>query len=146
MLAGLSALHGAGRALALWLARLSLQWQREAAKRMPVASGDVRKVVGQPVFMPLYPCAPLLHWALDCRLYSALASAHALAALAVPSACMSVRGAVPKGWQVCMAELSCGDAQASKDVWWRLPPVLWPQDLCGGLRRRCRQAGRVASV
>ena len=44
-----------GRAIALQLARLSRRWQAAAAKRMPIATGDVRKVVGQPIFMPLYP-------------------------------------------------------------------------------------------
>ncbi len=44
----------AGRRLSLWLARLGQQWRREAAARMPEASGDIREIVGQPVFVPLY--------------------------------------------------------------------------------------------
>lgn len=44
----------AGRKVSLWLAQLGRQWQREANARMPSASGDVREIVGQPVFVPLY--------------------------------------------------------------------------------------------
>ena len=40
--------------MSLWLAQLGRQWQREANARMPSATGDVREVVGQPVFVPLY--------------------------------------------------------------------------------------------
>ncbi|KAL3130704.1 hypothetical protein ABBQ38_000053 [Trebouxia sp. C0009 RCD-2024] len=45
---------GPGRQASLWLARLGQQWRREAAGRMPEASGDPREIVGQPVFVPLY--------------------------------------------------------------------------------------------
>lgn len=43
-----------GRRVSLWLARLGQQWRREAAGRMPEATGDIREIVGQPVFVPLY--------------------------------------------------------------------------------------------
>lgn len=43
-----------GRAFALWLAQIGLRWRAEAASRMPTASGDIREIVGQPVFVPLY--------------------------------------------------------------------------------------------
>ena len=43
-----------GRALALWLAQLGIQWRSAAASRMPTATGDIREIVGQPVFVPLY--------------------------------------------------------------------------------------------
>ncbi len=48
--------HGlrAGRAVALWLANLGQQWRAQAARRMPVARGDIREIIGQPVFLPLY--------------------------------------------------------------------------------------------
>lgn len=45
---------GPGRALALLLARQARGWERTAAERMPEATGDVRQIVGQPVFVPLY--------------------------------------------------------------------------------------------
>eukprot|EP00877_Chromochloris_zofingiensis_P008598 jgi/Chrzof1/3992/Cz13g16110.t1_CYP97A1[v5.2] len=45
---------GIGRWLALLLAQLGQQWRRAAAKRMPEARGDIREIVGQPVFIPLY--------------------------------------------------------------------------------------------
>jgi len=38
----------------LRLARQARVWERTAAERMPEASGDVREIVGQPVFVPLY--------------------------------------------------------------------------------------------
>jgi hypothetical protein len=44
----------AGRAVALELAKLGRQWRSEAAKRMPEARGDIREIVGQPVFLPLF--------------------------------------------------------------------------------------------
>lgn len=44
----------AGRLLALLLAKLGRQWRAEAAARMPEARGDIREIVGQPVFVPLY--------------------------------------------------------------------------------------------
>ncbi|WPT10956.1 Protein LUTEIN DEFICIENT 5 [Picochlorum sp. SENEW3] len=45
---------GVGRALSFWLAKLGIQWRRIAAERMPTATGDIREIVGQPVFIPLY--------------------------------------------------------------------------------------------
>lgn len=44
----------AGRALSLQLAKIGKGWQREAAERMPTATGDIREIVGQPVFVPLF--------------------------------------------------------------------------------------------
>ena len=44
----------AGRAVQLQLARLSRRWRAEAMSKMPVASGDIREIAGQPVFVPLY--------------------------------------------------------------------------------------------
>ena len=43
-----------GRGVALALARLSRRWRAEAMSKMPVASGDIREIAGQPVFVPLY--------------------------------------------------------------------------------------------
>ena len=43
-----------GRFLALLLARLGREWRAAAAARMPEARGDIREIVGQPVFVPLY--------------------------------------------------------------------------------------------
>ena len=43
-----------GRWLSKWLADRARQWSREAALRMPEARGDIREIVGQPVFVPLY--------------------------------------------------------------------------------------------
>lgn len=40
--------------MALNLAQLGRRWRSEAAKRMPEARGDIREIVGQPVFVPLY--------------------------------------------------------------------------------------------
>jgi hypothetical protein len=45
---------GPGRAAAYFLAQLAQRWRRAAAERMPVATGDIREIVGQPVFIPLY--------------------------------------------------------------------------------------------
>ncbi|KAI8106875.1 hypothetical protein M9434_001529 [Picochlorum sp. BPE23] len=45
---------GVGRALSFWLAKLGIQWRKIAAERMPTATGDIREIVGQPVFIPLY--------------------------------------------------------------------------------------------
>ncbi|GFH09755.1 cytochrome P450 [Haematococcus lacustris] len=36
------------------LAQLGRSWRAEAAQRMPEARGDLRELVGQPVFVPLY--------------------------------------------------------------------------------------------
>ena len=52
--AGPTPLIFSGRAFALWLAQIGLRWRAEAASRMPTASGDIREIVGQPVFVPLY--------------------------------------------------------------------------------------------
>jgi beta-ring hydroxylase len=43
-----------GRAAAFELAKLGQQWRRVASERMPEARGDIREIVGQPVFVPLY--------------------------------------------------------------------------------------------
>jgi beta-ring hydroxylase len=43
-----------GRGVSLSLARLSRRWRAEAMSKMPVASGDIREIAGQPVFVPLY--------------------------------------------------------------------------------------------
>ena len=43
-----------GRGVALALARLSRKWRAEAMSKMPVATGDIREIAGQPVFVPLY--------------------------------------------------------------------------------------------
>ncbi|KAL4447666.1 hypothetical protein ABPG75_004885 [Micractinium tetrahymenae] len=45
---------GPGRALAMQLAKIGKEWQRRAAARMPTATGDIREIVGQPVFVPLF--------------------------------------------------------------------------------------------
>ncbi|KAI3429441.1 hypothetical protein D9Q98_005535 [Chlorella vulgaris] len=45
---------GPGRALAWRLAKIGQRWQRNAASRMPTATGDIREIVGQPVFVPLF--------------------------------------------------------------------------------------------
>lgn len=44
----------AGRALSMRLAKIGQRWQRNAAERMPTATGDIREIVGQPVFVPLF--------------------------------------------------------------------------------------------
>jgi hypothetical protein len=36
------------------LARIGRVWRGEAAKKMPVARGDIREIVDAPVFIPLY--------------------------------------------------------------------------------------------
>lgn len=54
MLSTLSTGRPAGRFLALILARLGREWRAAAAARMPEARGDIREIVGQPVFVPLY--------------------------------------------------------------------------------------------
>jgi len=45
---------GPGRAVAYQLAQIGQRWRRVAATRMPTATGDIREIVGQPVFIPLY--------------------------------------------------------------------------------------------
>jgi beta-ring hydroxylase len=37
----------------LQLAIIGRQWTANAAKKMPVATGDIREIIGQPVFIPL---------------------------------------------------------------------------------------------
>jgi hypothetical protein len=44
----------AGRWIAKKLADAGLEWSRRAASRMPEARGDIREIVGEPVFVPLY--------------------------------------------------------------------------------------------
>ena len=44
----------AGRWFAKQLALLGQQWSRNAAQRMPQASGDIREIVNEPFFVPLY--------------------------------------------------------------------------------------------
>ena len=46
--------HFAGRVIALQLAKAGQKWRSDAAKRMPEARGDIREIVDQPVFVPLY--------------------------------------------------------------------------------------------
>uniref|UniRef100_A0A7S0RBW3 Cytochrome P450 n=1 Tax=Chlamydomonas leiostraca TaxID=1034604 RepID=A0A7S0RBW3_9CHLO len=45
---------GLGRWVALQLAKQGQAWRAAAAQRMPEARGDIREIVGQPVFVPLY--------------------------------------------------------------------------------------------
>lgn len=40
--------------MALVLARAGREWRAQAAARLPTATGDIREIVGQPVFVPLY--------------------------------------------------------------------------------------------
>ncbi len=42
-----------GRFIALQLANLGREWTANAAKKMPVATGDIREIIDQPVFIPL---------------------------------------------------------------------------------------------
>ena len=37
-----------------WLARLARTWRADAAERMPEARGDIREIIGEPVFVPLF--------------------------------------------------------------------------------------------
>ena len=46
--------RAAGRALSYALAKEGQKWRAAAAARMPEARGDIRQIVGQPVFVPLY--------------------------------------------------------------------------------------------
>ena len=50
----LGLLCAAGRAVALQMAKRARTWQRAASELMPEATGDIREIVGQPVFVPLY--------------------------------------------------------------------------------------------
>lgn len=43
-----------GRWLAKKLAEAGQDWSRRAAAEMPSASGDIREIVNEPVFVPLY--------------------------------------------------------------------------------------------
>ena len=43
-----------GRGISAGLAKISRKWRAEAMSKMPVASGDIREIAGQPVFIPLY--------------------------------------------------------------------------------------------
>eukprot|EP00798_Chlamydomonas_sp_ICE-L_P019303 gene19303-25951_t len=45
---------GLGRIVSFQLARLGRFWIGQAQKRMPVATGDIREIIGEPVFVPLY--------------------------------------------------------------------------------------------
>ncbi|KAL6779702.1 CYP97A5 [Auxenochlorella protothecoides x Auxenochlorella symbiontica] len=45
---------GPGRALSYKLAQLGSRWKWNAARRIPEARGDIREIVGQPVFLPLF--------------------------------------------------------------------------------------------
>lgn len=47
----------AGRGLAYQLAKIGKSWRSAAAVRMPEARGDIREIVGQPVFVPLQKLA-----------------------------------------------------------------------------------------
>ena len=42
------------KSLILTLTKTQKKWKREAESQMPVASGDIREIAGQPVFVPLY--------------------------------------------------------------------------------------------
>jgi beta-ring hydroxylase len=43
----------AGRPVWRWLWWQEVEWEKVAKDRMPEASGDVREIIGQPVFIPL---------------------------------------------------------------------------------------------
>ena len=47
----------AGRNIALKLAKAGKEWKAAAAVRMPEARGDIREIIGQPVFVPLQKLA-----------------------------------------------------------------------------------------
>jgi beta-ring hydroxylase len=49
----------AGRKLALRLAKAGKEWKAAAAVRMPEARGDIREIMGQPVFIPLQKLATI---------------------------------------------------------------------------------------
>ena len=46
-----------GRNIALRLAKAGKGWKAAAAVRMPEARGDIREIIGQPVFVPLQKLA-----------------------------------------------------------------------------------------
>ncbi|KAK9917377.1 hypothetical protein WJX75_003717 [Coccomyxa subellipsoidea] len=50
---------GPGRGLAYQLARIGKEWRAAAAVRMPEARGDIREIVGEPVFVPLQKLAAI---------------------------------------------------------------------------------------
>ena len=43
--------------MALKLAKAGKEWKAAAAVRMPEARGDIREIIGQPVFIPLQKLA-----------------------------------------------------------------------------------------
>ena len=48
-----------GRNIALKLAKAGKEWKAAAAVRMPEARGDIREIIGQPVFVPLQKLATI---------------------------------------------------------------------------------------
>ena len=54
-----SPLSLAGRNIALKLAKAGKEWKAAAAVRMPEARGDIREIIGQPVFVPLQKLATI---------------------------------------------------------------------------------------
>ena len=57
----------AGRGLAYKLAKVGKEWRNAAAVRMPEARGDIREIVGQPVFVPLQKLATIYGKACSCQ-------------------------------------------------------------------------------
>ena len=57
----------AGRGLAYKLAKAGKEWRSAAAVRMPEARGDIREIVGQPVFVPLQKLAIIYGKACTCQ-------------------------------------------------------------------------------
>ena len=49
----------AGRNIALKLAKAGKEWKAAAAVRMPEARGDIREIIGEPVFVPLQKLATI---------------------------------------------------------------------------------------
>ena len=56
----------AGRNIALKLAKAGKGWKAAAAVRMPEARGDIREIIGQPVFVPLQKLAIIYGKACTC--------------------------------------------------------------------------------
>ena len=54
-----SQLYIAGRNIALKLAKAGKEWKAAAAVRMPEARGDIREIIGEPVFVPLQKLATI---------------------------------------------------------------------------------------
>ena len=52
-------LYTAGRNIALKLAKAGKEWKAAAAVRMPEARGDIREIIGEPVFVPLQKLATI---------------------------------------------------------------------------------------